>query len=188
MKYTYLFLTVLALAFSTSLNAAEKPMLEQLKDTGKNALAANSTNINEAIVDILRGAKNAGGEIYAASKTAITKSVDFTMEQAPLVVQEFLYLQIAYALRWFLTFTLIAGLCMYASRLLKKNYEKINAYDMQEMATVFKWVLGFVAAIIMIANISTNGMTVAKVIVAPRVYLIEYVVDTVNGNNANNTR
>lgn len=44
------------------------------------------TTINDAVIDILRGVKGASGEIYQASKTAITKAVDFTMEQAPLVV------------------------------------------------------------------------------------------------------
>ena len=42
--------------------------------------------INDAVIDILHGAKTASGEIYQASKTAITKAVDFTIEQAPLVV------------------------------------------------------------------------------------------------------
>ena len=53
------------------------------------------TTLNDVVIDILRGAKSAGSEIYAASKSAITQAVDFTMEQTPIVVKEFLHWKLA---------------------------------------------------------------------------------------------
>ena len=162
-------------------------MLEQATATAKQAI---STNLNEVIVDILRGVKTAGGEVYSSSKVAITRSIDFTMEQAPLVVKEFLLLQIAYAVRWFIVFSCVAGILIYLSKRFKKYLATdpdLNEGD-KDACTLFKWALGIVASVIMIVNIGTNGMTVAKVIIAPRVFMIEYVVNTLQGNSPTQSR
>jgi len=46
--------------------------------------------VNSILIDVLKGVKDAGSEMYATSKVGLAKAVDFAMEQAPIVVQEFI--------------------------------------------------------------------------------------------------
>lgn len=134
------------------------------------------TNLQEAVVDILRGAKNVSGEIYTTSKTAITKAVDFTMEQTPLVVQEFLVWKFVEALIHCLDWT-CGAIFLYI--LARKLWRFSSDSDFDE-GIVFAWILATVATIILIFNLSVGGMVMAKIKVAPRVYLIEYVADVIS--------
>ena len=173
MKYIYLIFFSLALAASAY--AAKPTVLEQAKNTAKQTV---STNLNEAIVDILRGVKGAGGEIYAASKSAITKSIDFTMEQAPLVVKEFLHWKMAEAIIWMVSVIISAIVAFYFAHRIHKW-----ALEYDEDLIMVSWFIRAIACATIIAAIGTNGMTITKIAVAPRVYLIEYVVDSIHGNH-----
>ena len=145
-----------------------------------------ATNINEAVIDILRGVKSAGGEIYSASKTAITKSVDFTMEQAPLVVSEFLRWRMAERIIYSIVWLIPAALLIYFARRCRIRSEAADVPDNDSHKTDkgdytgFKWLFRIVGAIIIMIVLATNGMTITKITVAPRVYLLEYVVDTIH--------
>jgi len=153
-------------------------VLEQATATAR---ASVSTNLNEVIVDILRGVKTAGGEVYSASKTAITKSVDFTMEQAPLVVKEFLMWRFTKAIIWFVVFSIVGGLLFYAARQIKLYAGTVPSYVASD-AHGMKWVVRSIACAILLINFGVNAMEIAKISVAPRVYLIEYVVSVLNSN------
>lgn len=139
------------------------------------------TNLQDVVVDILRGAKGAGSEDYAASKQAITKAVDFTMEQAPLVVKEFLRWQVARSIFLLLIWAGITTIPFYVSRrILKYRNDDSQSHTQtdKEFLTCAKWAFGLIASLILFLNVGYNGMRITKVCVAPRVFLIEYVVDS----------
>lgn len=161
-------------------------VLEQVKATTQQTVA---TNLNEVIIDILRGVHTAGGEIYQASKTAITKSVDFTMEQAPLVVKEFLTWKAVQASIWIAVWGTVALCLFYAGRCFKKAQQSDKLPDSdyyhfdKSNAGLLKWLCRGAATATLIITLGINGMIIAKIAVAPRVYLIEYVVDAIQGHN-----
>jgi len=181
MKYLLSLLVLLVLATpafaQTNTNTvASTGVLEAAKQTV-------ATNLNEVIIDMLRGVKVAGGEVYQASKTAIVKSVDFTMEQAPLVVKEFLVIRAVSSVRWLIVWGLVATGFFYLSHRAHGYFLKTREdSDDQALAWGANWILSIIACIILIMSLSLNGMNIAKITLAPRVYLIEYVVDTFNSN------
>lgn len=148
--------------------------------------------VNETVIDILRGAKSASSEIYQASKSAVVASVDFAKQQVPDVVDQFIKWKLTESIVYTFGWSIIIGFLIYVSRKFdnhctqyEKNHPDIFAdtyvvtppsYD---FALGSKWFIR-IAAIIMIAvNIWINGMTIAKILVAPKVYLIEYVADVI---------
>lgn len=151
-----------------------------------NAPSKTKETINDAVVDILHGAKSASGEIYQASKQAITKAVDFTMEQAPLVVKEFLHWKIAEAIIRLIAWSIIPIVLLCIARNFYKRSqspdvpkEDRSKTDQNDYA-ILKWLFRVMAWTWLAINLMNYGMVITKIAVAPRVYLIEYVVDTVH--------
>ncbi len=149
-------------------------------------VATTKATINDAVIDILHGVKTGSGEIYQASKTAITKAVDFTVEQAPLVVSEFLHWKLAeaviYLVAWSIpAFILLAIARAFNLRSKSADVPKEDRYktDQNDYA-ILKWVFRAVALICLTFTLTSYGMVVTKILVAPRVYLIEYVVSTIH--------
>lgn len=150
------------------------------------AIVTNDT-VNAAVIDILHGVKTASSDIYNASKTAITKSVDFTMEQAPLVVNEFLHWKFAEATVWLLFWVILACVFFGLSRtfnLQTKEGSKLpdkdkHTYDKTDAAG-WKWACRFIAFALLLIGLTTQGLVMTKIAVAPRVYVIEYVVSTIH--------
>lgn len=142
--------------------------------------------INEGILAIIQGSKVASADIYNASKTAITKSVDFTMEQAPLVVHEFLHWKLAEAIVYFVAWCVPACILFAIYRAMKRKSldPAIPASDKyktdQSDYGVLKWIFLTVSMVALTFNLVTNGLTITKICVAPRVYMIEYVVSTIH--------
>ena len=185
-----LFITTILTSFLTlSAFTADTNQLGVLEQSTLTARQAIVTNLNDVVIDILRGAKSAGSEIYAASKSAITKSVDFTLEQTPLVVKEFLHWRLAQCIIWVLIFATPALALLYFSRRfrLRSVAADVPATDRYRATktdyVMLKWIARVVALVILLVTIGINSMTITKIIVAPRVYLIEYVVDAINGNS-----
>lgn len=156
--------------------------------TNKVSIATNgiSATINETILTILQGGKTVSTDLYNASKMAITKSVDFTMEQAPLVVREFLHWKLAEAIIYFLAWSVPAGILFAIYRAMKRKSldPAIPTSDKyktdQSDYGVLKWIFLTVSLVALTFNLTTNGMAVTKICVAPRVYMIEYVVSTIH--------
>lgn len=187
MKYLLSIVLFVALAFASPALAqtntnAPQTVLEQVKDAAKQTVA---TNINQVMVQILTGVKDASGEIYGASKVAVGQAYEFVKKEAPEVIVEFLRWRLIQAIIWALLFLSIAGLLFFFARQLKlwviKNPDSYS--DNIEAAIGVKWGLRIAACIMIIATLTINGMTVGKIIAAPRVYIIEYVVDTINGSH-----
>ena len=136
--------------------------------------------INSVLLDILKGAKDAGGEIYGASKISVAKAVDFAQEQAPLVVQEFLAWKFAEAL-----IKLCLSLCLIAilGYIAKKCWYYFMETDGESgLGVMFSMIF---IVIIFSSMTFTSFEQMVKVKVAPRVYLIEWTSEQVNGKKAN---
>lgn len=148
------------------------------------AQATVSTNLNQVLIEMLSGVKDAGKEIYGASKDAIHKSVDFVSEQAPDVVKQFLVWKCFEALLNSIGFFFGGLIVLYVSY---KCFTKFvdNMYGDDKM---FAYAAGFVtlliATLLLVGGVGHSVKTMVKIKVAPKVYLIEYVVDTVQRHNA----
>ena len=166
--------------------------------------AVSSTNtvtlqatLNDVVIDILRGAKSAGSEVYQASKSAVVASVDFAKQQVPDVVEQFLKWKITervvYIIGWLIVAFSLYLLSKKATAWTDKyRVEKLDElhhpykFTDYEIGMVLKWASRVAAITIITINVWVNGMTISKIVIAPKVYLIEYVVDTINNNRPHN--
>ena len=148
-------------------------MTNEVQTIGESIQA--NPQLNDAIVSVLTGVKNAGGEIYAASKTAIASSVDFLSQQTPQIIDEFLRWKTAEALLYIGVFLLVLIIAIIVAKLISKGI-KTNKFDNDDTAMILMWVLRIVPLVAFIICLSVNSFTIIKIKVAPRVYLIEYVV------------
>jgi len=202
----YLIVAICLVAFNIhSATVAERATdvaKEQAIEAGKKAYAeareavtnvANSetvkvakTNLNTVMIDILSGVRDAGKEVYGASKEAIRSSVNFAQEQAPLVVKEFLMWHMARAIMYIVAWLLVAIACYFTARWIRKNVIADNEFSEGWIPCI---ILRVVALGVIIFGIGNQAMTVTKIAIAPKVYIIEYVVDTIQGDHRTaNTR
>jgi len=156
-----------------------------------NATQVATTNgvkatINEAVIDILHGVTTASSDIYQASKTAITKAVDFTMTETPIVVKEFLHWKMAEAIVYAVAWSVPAFVLLFVARAFNKRSQSVEVPASSRDKTdqndysVLKWVFRSLAALAFMYILVNQGMVITKIALAPRVYLIEYVVSTVH--------
>lgn len=164
----------------SNLQAQAKSVLSEAATGAKQTV---ETNINQVMVEILSGVKNASGEIYHFSKQEIAKGYDFVKGEAPQVVKEFLTWQVVKSVVWILVFSSIACIMFYFGRVFKQNQSKKNYYE--EDFAIMKWLIRIAASGLLIATLGVNGMNIAKVCFAPRVYIIEYVMDLSQGHAQN---
>jgi len=150
-------------------------------DTVKSAVA---TNMNQVLIEMLSGTKDAAKEIYGASKEAIHKSVDFVSEQAPDIIKQFLMWKFCEAALYALAWLVFGAFLVYVAKYLHKIYQDIKDNDWSyDPLPGFTW-FGRMAAIIgcvaiLIFGVGGEVKEMVKIKVAPKVYIIEYVVDTV---------
>jgi hypothetical protein len=137
--------------------------------------------INNVLIDILKGAKDASSEIYGASKAGIVKAVDFAQEQAPMVVQEFLTWKFAQSVIW----TTVCVISLVALVVFFLKCKKLAESDSSEDVIGFFGVIVCIIAFICVCayGVIPNVEQMVKVKVAPRVYIIEWVSDQVQGNH-----
>lgn len=149
------------------------------------ATTTGYTNVNQGMIDMLSGVKDAGHEIYGASKEIIHKSVDFVQEQAPDVVKQFLTWQFFHALIWACIWLAIAGVLYFLAYKLKQYQPKASTKESQDapsdhaFVVFFKWITIMAASFLIIIGVGTESFEMVKIKVAPKVYIIEYVVNLV---------
>ena len=123
-------------------------------------------------------------EIQAFIQQGLETGVDFASAQVPLLIQEILNWGIAYAITWWVLMLIPIGLVLYVRTHLKdcqKNYKlKVKdggrASDSEECANVFRgYILPIAAATILFISTAVNGLEIIKILVAPRLYLLEQV-------------
>lgn len=185
MKYLYSSLVV-AICLTTSsyaalLQSSGEPNRSALVETKESVKQAVSTNINQVMIEMLTGVKNASGEIYKFSKQEIGQGYDFLKAQAPEVVKEFLAWQIAHAIVWIFILGSLACLLFYFARQFKIHAGEKTTYNKDD-CNITKWIFRVIACIILVISIGYNSLTIAKIVVAPRVFIIEYVVELCKSN------
>ena len=131
--------------------------------------------INTILLDVLKGAKEVGSEIYSAGKAGLIQAVDFAMQQAPLVVQEFLSWKMSEAIINLIFFgaAFVIAFCFFVF-LIKKANEYIHSEAIVAIG------LGMVGTLVIMISLLFNFIkpdiqTIMKIKLAPRVYIIEYV-------------
>jgi uncharacterized membrane protein SpoIIM required for sporulation len=83
----------------------------------------------------------------------------------------------AQAIIYICTALIACGLGLWLARRLIITSDKEGDWDGMAVG----WLSRIVCVVILICVVSTNAMTITKICVAPRVYLIEYVVSQIHG-------
>jgi hypothetical protein len=133
--------------------------------------------VNSILIDVLKGVKDAGSEMYATSKVGLAKAVDFAVEQAPIVVQEFLSWKMGEAIFNVALYTIAAIVLFCITRFFFKKIKDTNINYPEEIVPLG---LGFlfcsaVFCLIIFHQLKPNIETIIKIKLAPRVYILEYV-------------
>jgi uncharacterized integral membrane protein len=137
--------------------------------------------LNSIFIDILKGARDVGHDVVVASKEGIVKAVDFAQEQAPIVVQEFLKWKFCEALFYSIgsiIILILIGIVAYRSYKCVKS-SSFYSSDIAPTLSIFALVGTVVAGPIIMATVTVpRTLEAIKIQVAPRVYMIEYGIDT----------
>ena len=148
----------------------------------------NQETINTILIDVLKGVKEAGSELYAAGKAGVAQAVDFALQQAPLIVQEFLSWKMGEAIFNCIFFSIVVIILLSIIVWAKKKIKKLQSYD-DDIVKIKKLLyydddIVFYSMIITFCIVFTVGSTIPiknnietiiKIKLAPRVYIIEYV-------------
>ena len=135
----------------------------------------NQETINTILIDVLKGVKETGSELYAAGKAGVAQAVDFALQQAPLVVQEFLSWKMGEAIFNCIFFSIAVIILLSIIIWAKKKINKLQSYD--DDIVFYSMIITFciVFTVGSTIPIKNNIETIIKIKLAPRVYIIEYV-------------
>lgn len=187
--YTILLALLLFLIPTSESARAQAAPLDFIDPATKQMVA---TNANQIMVEILTGVKTEGGKIYAGTKEALGQAYEAVKRETPEVVREFLVWRAIHHGVWMALFVALASIAIYWSRRFKKlaadcppetrgtGYYADTVDDHgKSIFLVWRYVLVAVASLILLLGVTTNLYPMLKIYVAPRVYILEYVVDTV---------
>jgi hypothetical protein len=137
----------------------------------------NQETINTILIDVLKGVKETGSELYAAGKAGVAQAVDFALQQAPLVVQEFLSWKMAEAIFNCIFFSIVVIILLSLIVWAKKKIKKLHSCD--EYIVLYSIIIIFCTMLTIGSTIpiKNNIETIIKIKLAPRVYIIEYVTN-----------
>lgn len=137
----------------------------------------NQETINTILIDVLKGVKETGSELYAAGKAGVAQAVDFALQQAPLIVQEFLSWKMGEAIFNCIFFSIaiiiLLSIIVWAKKKTKTLYFHDDAMVGYSIIIIFCTFLTIGSTI----PIKNNIETIIKIKLAPRVYIIEYVTN-----------
>ena len=135
----------------------------------------NQETINTILIDVLKGVKETGSELYAAGKAGVAQAIDFALQQAPLVVQEFLSWKMGEAIFNCIFFSIVVIILLSIIVWAKKKIKKLQSYD--DDIVFYSMIITFciVFTVGSTIPIKNNIETIIKIKLAPRVYIIEYV-------------
>ena len=136
----------------------------------------NQETINTILIDVLKGVKETGSELYAAGKAGVAQAVDFALQQAPLVVQEFLSWKMSEAIINLIFFGVGTVILLFCLVFLLKKAKK-NIENDAIVPIFFGTLFTVITLIALLNNIKKDIQTVVKIKLAPRVYIIEYVTN-----------
>lgn len=153
---------------------ASSILVARADETNMVKAITNDTNITQAIVSILGGAKDVGGDIYDTSKLAISKSVDFVKQQAPDLIESFVKWKFVEAA----VYTVAGAIGLILAIYLGIYFSK-KAYSSGEEFLIMPAIFSFAATIPSMIGFS-NIMTCLYIYTAPKVYLIEYIMNHIH--------
>ena len=136
----------------------------------------NQETINTILIDVLKGVKETGSELYAAGKAGVAQAVDFALQQAPLVVQEFLSWKMSEAIINLIFFSVGTAILLFCLVFLLKKAKK-NIENDAIVPIFFGTLFTVITLIALLNNIKKDIQTIVKIKLAPRVYIIEYVTN-----------
>ena len=157
-----------------------------------------ATNANQIMIEILTGVKSEGGKIYAGTKEALGQAYETVKKETPEVIREFMLWRIIHHGIWMSGIAVVAGFAFYWSRRFKKLAAECppptdtggyyNYYDDhgKQTFTVLRYVLVCVTSVLLLFDTILNLYPMLKIYAAPRVYIIEYVVDTIQDATQSN--
>jgi len=135
-----------------------------------------NTNIQNAISGILMGVKDAGGEVFNASKDVIAGGIDLVKTQAPELITEFLKWKFTEAMIWFIfSLTLLTAGIIAAVKFFTYYNKHSREYGSKGyiLGGVLFGILPAIAGLIMSV---CNIFPVIQIWIAPKIYLLEYVM------------
>ena len=134
----------------------------------------NQETINTILIDVLKGVKETGSELYAAGKAGVAQAVDLALQQAPLVVQEFLSWKMSEAIINLIFFGVGTVILLFCLVFLLKKAKK-NIENDAIVPIFFGTVFTVIVLMMLLGSIKNEIQTITKIKLAPRVYIIEYV-------------
>lgn len=201
MKVKFLSLIVSLFAVTASLAqtntnhivSTNAPTVADVADAAKSAVSntvqqVTQASVNSVLIEMLSGVKTAGGEIYSASKEMIHNGVNFVSEQAPDVVKQFLMWKFwesgAWMIMWFAVIALLMYLRYRASKFSIEQKETDDLNSNFPIGWIVKWVSYILVGFVLVFPVRGHALNMVKIGVAPKVYIIEYVVDLVKDTAA----
>lgn len=208
MKHTILSIALLCGIAATSIQAASviQPVVDKATSLASNAASyasaatsqvastvASATNavtsINQAVISILMSGKAVGSDIYSASKEAIHNSIDFVSAQVPDVIRQFLMWRFAEAALnatlWLFAFITIWYLAYRISKHSKSESNQCRGGDLcsqQTFEQAWAWILRAVSFAPLGLGVFPQLLIMAKIYIAPKIYLLDYVVTLVQNH------
>jgi len=176
---------------------AEQPVAEAGKDLSESVGNAIES-VGNAIESTAEAAKPLTGTIAEKAAASLDKifeyvevTEDFVIEQTPLVVREIWHWGIASHVIYWVIWTAIGILCIFVDRkcfreakVYEEQYEKTHAKDDCETAS-FLWAMGIAfrlsGIVTILVSACANGLIIAKIYFAPRLYLLEILPELVKG-------
>lgn len=145
-------------------------MSEQLKDTVDTATV-------EAVVQETPTTKELVNQAFSQVLESLQQAGEFAKEQIPLVLQEMLQWEL-----WSSIFigVIFAAFAIFSYKALKWSYGKFQNSTYDEEGYGFLIALLAVCITGSIIGVVVNVLSAIKVLVAPRVYLIEHISNMIN--------
>jgi hypothetical protein len=143
----------------------------------------NATETDSTKVDNFKKTDEVLSKIVDKALIVAEKTGEFAVEQAPLLLQEFYAWNIAKSIIGILIGVLIIAIGYNLRKIwgkkVEKDYDKewdeivINGYASENVSTVITIVITLIAGLV---TISINAYSLIFILVAPKLYLIEYFI------------
>jgi hypothetical protein len=143
---------------------------EAVKEAVEKAPILNDA-LENALANAINSAMEASGEIYGGVKAVTMKTIDFLSVQAPDVVHQFLVWKM-----WEALIPMIIWAVFVIASWVVLAFITEKGSESREVSKVLGGLFGIFSGIIVVGS---NIMTVVKIWVAPKVYLLEYATEII---------
>lgn len=147
------------------------------------ATAETESKDTTSIVDNLQETDKVLSQIVKKALFVAEKTGEFAIEQAPLLLQEFYNWHIVSSIFFIAVFLIIAIVCIRLPYLWLTNKTKSNSYDLKyfgrygdEQVVTLSWCLCIFGIIVAVTGLFSNLYDLVFILIAPKLYLIEYFI------------